>query len=306
MKPEINFVCLLDWANAYLEFSMSRFVSKTFEEKKGVFKRFFKINDPVLSVELLRPGHVLSYLQNQNDNRSGYAANKDRKNLVAAWNWGIKYFGLPLINPCLVERFSETKQVRYVPSESDFWKVYDVAETVQDKVMLLAYLHLAGRRSEIFHLRWLDIDFSESKARLYTRKRKGGSLESDWLPLTDDLYNSFLDLKQTSNNEWVFPSPQTQIPYAQRNKWLWKLCELAEVKRFGIHAIRHLTASILAKSDVSMIDIQSILRHRNLATTERYIRRLSSLRPALMVLPGIKATNRGHQVISKKIGNQSK
>jgi integrase len=206
----------------------------------------------------------------------------------------------------LVERFAEIKQSRYVPSESDFWKVYDVAETVQDKVMLLAYLHLAARRNEIFHLRWIDVDFSESKARLYTRKRKGGSLESDWLPLTDDLYHSLLDLKQTSTTEWVFPSPQTQTPYAQRNKWLWKLSAAANVKRFGIHSIRHLTASILAKSDVPMIDIQSILRHRNLATTERYIQRLSSLRPALKVLPGIKATNRSHQAKNKKIGNQSK
>ncbi len=33
-----------------------------------------------------------------------------------------------------------------------------------------------------------------------------------------------------------------------------------------------------------MIDIKEILRHRNLATTERYIKRLSSLRPAMQVL----------------------
>jgi hypothetical protein len=37
-----------------------------------------------------------------------------------------------------------------------------------------------------------------------------------------------------------------------------------------------------------MVDIQAILRHRKLATTERYIHRLTSLRPALRVLPGLK------------------
>jgi hypothetical protein len=31
--------------------------------------------------------------------------------------------GLPTDNPCLVERFPEIKQPRYVPSEKDFWKV---------------------------------------------------------------------------------------------------------------------------------------------------------------------------------------
>jgi hypothetical protein len=49
-----------------------------------------------------------------------------------------------------------------------------------------------------------------------------------------------------------------------------------------------MTASILATSDVSMVDIQAILRHRKLATTERYIHRLTSLRPALRILPGLK------------------
>jgi integrase len=78
----------------------------------------------------------------------------------AAWNWGIKYLGLPTDNPCLVERFPEIKQPRYVPSEKDFWKVYKAAWTEQDAIMLLSYLHLAARKSELFRLKWVDVDFS--------------------------------------------------------------------------------------------------------------------------------------------------
>jgi len=37
-----------------------------------------------------------------------------------------------------------------------------------------------------------------------------------------------------------------------------------------------------------MIDIQTILRHKNLSTTERYIRRIESIRPVLKVLPKLK------------------
>ncbi len=68
------------------------------------------------------------------------------------------------------------------------------------------------------------------------------------------------------------------------------LCRRAGVKHFGLHAIRHLSASILAKEGIPMIDIQTILRHKNLSTTERYIRRIESIRPALRVLPKIKTT----------------
>jgi len=305
-RQVIHIVCLLEWATSYLTYAQAKFIRQTWNEKRSMFKGFFKVVPSDLPVERLTPGKVLSFLQEQALSRSGYSANKDRKNLVAAWNWGIKYMGLPALNPCLVDRFPEERQKRYVPPESDFWKVYNVAESDQDRAMLLAYLHLAARRSEIFNLRWEDVDFSESRIRLYTRKREGGSLEPDWLPLTEDLYLAMLQHSQSSESDWVFPSPQSGLPYYQRNRWMHRLCELAKVKRFGLHGIRHLTARILAKSDVPMIDIQAILRHKNLSTTERYIERLASLRPALMVLPRIKSHQREPPAQAKKMGNQSK
>ena len=293
-------VSLIEWAEKYLDYSKVKFSAKTYEEKKAVFRSFFRFVDHSLPAAELKKGHVLSFLQEQAKNRSGYAANKDRKNLVAAWNWGIKYLDLPALNPCLVDRFPEIRQVRYVPPEKDFWKVYDQASSEQDKLMLLVFLHLAARRSEVFRLCWEDVDFSESKVRLYTRKTKDGSLEYDWLPLTDDLYEALLAHKQSSSTQWVFPDPETGLPYLYRQHMTKKLCERAGVKHFGFHAIRHLTASILAKANVPMIDIQTILRHKNLSTTERYIRRLETVRPALSVLPGTKAHKKGTRAHSSK------
>ena len=281
MIPTIS---LGDWAIRYLDYAKVKFSRKTYDEKRCVFRRFFQVISPELPVTSLTPGMVLSYLQGQADTRSGYAANKERKNLLAAWNWGIKYLGLPSPNPCLVDRFPEQRQVRYVPPERDFWAVYDQAEG-QDAVMLLAYLHLAARRSELFALRWDDVDFSGRRVRLYTRKRRDGTLEFDWLPMTDDLFHALLAHRETATTEWVFPDPTTGKPYQYRLHFMRRLCRRAGVKPFGFHAIRHLTASILAKANVPMVDIQRILRHKNLATTERYIRRLDDLRAALKVLP---------------------
>ncbi|MCK5020854.1 MAG: tyrosine-type recombinase/integrase, partial [Candidatus Peribacteraceae bacterium] len=200
-----------------------KYTTQTYKEKKSVFRSFFRFVDHSLPAVELKSGQVLSFLQEQAKSRSGYAANKDRKNLVAAWNWGIKYLGLPALNPCLVDRFPEKRQVRYVPSEKDFWNVYDQADSEQDKLMLLSYLHLAARRSELFRLRWDDIDFSESKARLFTRKRKDSSLEYDWLPLTDDLYEALLAHRQNSNSQWVFIDPRTGLPYIYRQRMMKRL-----------------------------------------------------------------------------------
>ncbi len=303
---QIRTVSLADWATKYMNYAQVKFSAKTYDEKKRMFKMFFGSVDHQLLVNSLTSGMVLSYLQEQAESRSGYAANKDRKNLVAAWNWGMKYLGLPSPNPCLVDRFPEQRQTRYVPPEKDFWKVYEHAETEQDAVMFLAYLHLAARRSELFVLRWEDVEFSEQKIRLYTRKRKDGSLEFDWLPLTDDLYNALLAHRQKAETDWVFPDPVIKKPYLQRRHWMKRVCGKAKVKHFGLHAIRHLTASILAKENVPMVDIQRILRHKNLATTERYIRRLDSLRPVLKVLPGRKSPHSESAAHTIKKGNQLK
>jgi len=41
-------------------------------------------------------------------------------------------------------------------------------------------------RSEIFRLTWADVDFANSRVRLWTRKRTGGTFDYDWLPMTGD------------------------------------------------------------------------------------------------------------------------
>jgi integrase len=150
--------------------------------------------------------------------------------------------------------------------------------------MLLAYLQLAARRSELFRLRWEDVDFGKGEIRLTTRKRMGGSLEEDWLPMLDELHTALLHHKQTIKGDWVFPDPATEGPYLYRQHWMKRLCAKAGVQPFNLHAIRHLSASILANAGVPVIVIQAILRHQNSNTTQRYLHQLSDLKAALRML----------------------
>ena len=81
-------VSLIDWAQAYLDHAKSMYATKTYEEKQRMFKNLFRHIEPTLSVSKLTPAMVMDYLLKQKEQRSGYAANKDRKNLIANWNWG--------------------------------------------------------------------------------------------------------------------------------------------------------------------------------------------------------------------------
>lgn len=278
-------VSLAAWSVAYLTYA-KRFQKSVQDEKARAFRLFFLRERPERLVTKYTPKDALEHIQEQRDLRTALAANKDLVHLKAAWNWGVKFMGLPSPNPfVMVDPFPVERAKQYVPPEKDFWSVYDVASD-RDRLLLLAYLHTGARKSELFRLRWEDVNFAASQVTLWTRKRKGGNLEPNELPMTGTLYDALLAHKQTSDHENVFWSIKTGLAYTSNHHWLKRLCERAGVKYFSYHAIRRLTASILAAQDVPMVTIQAILRHQNLQTTERYIQRIDTLAPALKALEG--------------------
>ena len=286
-KEKTDTACLLgDWANQYLDFAGAKYSDKTYREKKAMFKRFFKSVDAKKPVSSLTSKQVLNFVVQQHKERSGYAANKDRKNLVAAWNWGTKYLDPPLtgLNPCLVEKMPEVRRPRYVPPEDDFWAIYKVAEG-QDRVMLLTLLYLAARRGEVFALTWSDVDFVNSRVRLKTRKRRDGTLEYDVLPMIQELREAlrwWWEHRPIKDSPYVFlcldkhelTKEHYGKPFQYRLCFMKRLCEKASVERFGFHAIRHLSATILYNNGVDVSVIQAILRHKSATTTDGYLRTL--------------------------------
>jgi integrase len=283
---------VIEWANEYLEEAQNRFVDKTFKEKKSAFKRFIQSAqiEAECPVEFVSLDVCRKFLNHQFKRRSGYAANKDRKNLGTAWNWGTENLhDFPAgKNPFhTIKKFPEKRSRRYVPPERDFWKAYHVAEG-QDKVMLLAFYYLGARRGEIFQLKLADLDFNNDQVCLWTKKREGGDMEPDWLPMTPDLRNALLSWREIRlsqsyvDTEHVFICLERTAfceeyygkPFKVRQHFMKKLCEKANVKQFGFHSIRHLVATILYHKGSSLSEIQAFLRHKSPATTEKYLRSL--------------------------------
>lgn len=277
--------CLLDWAEAYLDDSKERYVKKTYEEKQSVFRRFFKKVDPHMEAEGLTPATVQTYLLNQKKERTGYASNKDRKHLLAGWNWGKEYMTpiLPKENPFKTPKMPEIRTPRYVPPKEDFSKVFQLVEG-QDRVMLLTFSHLACRRGEAFRIKWDDVDFGNKRIRLWTRKRENGTYEYEWLPMVEELEKGMRWWQKACpvESDYVFICLDKKPfcieyfggPFSERRHFMKKLCEKAGVKPFGFHAIRHLSASILYNSGYSISIIQTILRHKSPSTTEMYLKSL--------------------------------
>ena len=134
--------------------------------------------------------------------------NKERTELMRLFTWAID--GELLVkNPVLrVRKLAVSKEKKKIPTSKEMAKILMAA--VKDRPFLLVLFHTMGRVGEILRLRWEDVNFQEQAIRLWTRKRKGGNLEFDWLPMNEDLEKILWELWQKrTQDEWVFLSPLT-------------------------------------------------------------------------------------------------
>lgn len=310
-NPTIPIICLLDWATKYLDFCMRTKAGATFEEKAACFKRFFKHVNPNLKHTQLKRSMVLEYIIWRAENKSGHAANVDRKNLVAAWNWARRNFEFSDINPCDVGKMAEIRKPVYVPPVSDFWKVYEACGTFTDdqelnernQVMLLMYHLTAARGGEILgDFTWSsNIDFNKRVIRLYTKKRADGSLECDDVAMPRLLYDSLLGIYVKRKSDWVFPNKKGQPYKWSRWKLFHKLCVCAGVLKFSARNLRHLTATDIYQNGGDTAVAQSILRHKSLRTTENYVRPLKERTKTMIALDDLSSKKPDNILMFQKL-----
>ena len=125
---------------------------------------------------------------------------------------------------------------------------------------------------------------------LRTRKRKGGQIQSDLVPMSETLHSCLKKrwVERDKFSPYVFTKPGGGI-YTKDDKpikeMMGKLCKKAGVKKFGFHAIRHHVAMILEDSGKATLrEIQKMLRHKRPTTTDNYLKGLS---PAMRRVAGI-------------------
>ena len=281
-QTETRTVTVLEWVNEYLDFCQGRFAASTLRGKRIAFSALFRELAGVKRspVQDLSANMALRLLRTRAIRNGGNVANHDRKHLGAAWEWGKKFLLLPEKNPFkAVPRFPADENPRRVPTEEEFWRVYQVARD-KERVLLLFLLHTAARRGEALRLMWSDVNLDTGAVQLSTRKRSGGSLERDTIPMTKELTATLRTHRVGTNSLFVFSKPGGQR-YKTRGALMAYLCSEAGVEPFGFHAIRHLSASILDRAGMELSAIQAILRHRSATTTARYLHNLRGVRVAL-------------------------
>lgn len=268
---------LLSLSNNYLDFCQRRFSATTYGEKRklcaNVLKEWGNVN-----INEITPVMVIKHLSDRAQKVSDNTWNRDRKNLLAMFNWLRKIHGV-LHNPVVnIDRLPEERKVEYIPSAEDIDKVM-MASSGQDRVMLQCYYFTFARRAEIFNWTWEDINFEKQWYRLWTRKRLHSDKQVDCFPMPEDseLYKA---LKwqwehRNKNSPYVFTDPETGEKFTHRNRFMKGLCKRAGVKPFGFKAFRKFGPSVLNDIHrVSIKKLQRLLRHQTQTTTEIYLKKI--------------------------------
>lgn len=131
--------------------------------------------------------------------------------------------------------------------------------------IVVTALNTGMRRSELFNLRWLDIDFKNRKITVVNSKNN----ESRIIPINLTLYEELSNLSRRAQGEYVFARKDGR-PLKDVKKGFSSALKKAGIKNFRFHDLRHTFASHLVMQGVDLRTVQQIMGHKDIKMTMRY------------------------------------
>lgn len=137
------------------------------------------------------------------------------------------------------------------------------------RTLVLLAITTGARRGELLSLRWADVDMKAGRALVRETKND----EQRTLPLAGKALEALRELKlqNSARSSYVFPAMNGRDePYEYFDGRWYAALEVAGLKDFHFHDLRHTTASMLAAQGCSLLEIADVLGHKTLAMVKRY------------------------------------
>jgi integrase len=162
----------------------------------------------------------------------------------------------------------DNKRERFL-SEEEVRRLYS-AVVVSDNPMLkyiVPMLLLTGaRKREVLDARWEDFDVDNRLWRIpFTKSGRPRTV-----PMSDGVMSVLDTVPRIAGSPYVFPNPDTKKPFVPIH-YTWDTArKRAGLRDVRMHDLRHSFASILINSGRSLYEVQHLLGHTQVKTTERY------------------------------------
>jgi site-specific recombinase XerD len=188
---------------------------------------------------------------------------------------------LPLRTPKKAEALpdvltmGELERLLVQPARGDLWERHVPGKSERDRLMLALFAYAGLRRSELLGLDWDDVDLSRRLLRI--RKAKGGRQRTIPIhPALVPLFAEYYATRMPLGEQALFVGVQgNRLHYTQLGQVFRHYVDasgVAERKRVTPHTLRHVFASELLRAGANLRQIQELLGHKHLDSTQRYTR----------------------------------
>ena len=162
----------------------------------------------------------------------------------------------------------DNKHERYLSSE-EAHTLYEELKRSENKMLqyIVPMLILTGaRKREVLDARWEDFDFERRSWRIHTTKLG----RPRHVPLSDGAISLLNSAPRFDGCPWAFPNPKTLKPYVSIF-YSWNSARnAAGYPDIRIHDLRHTFASFLVNAGRTLYEVQHLLGHTQIKTTQRY------------------------------------
>ena len=173
-------------------------------------------------------------------------------------------------NPCagvpMLE--ADNRRERYL-NQAEAKRLYDAvcqSENTMLKFIVPMLIFTGARKREVLDAKWGDFDFERRIWRIPTTKAG----KARHVPLSDGALHLLSTMPRVEGCPWAFANPDTGKPYVSIY-YSWHTARttaaLADVR---MHDLRHSFASLLINNGRTLYEVQHILGHTQVKTTQRY------------------------------------
>ncbi len=162
----------------------------------------------------------------------------------------------------------EKKLPRYLEPD-EVKKIVEAASNVRDKLIVLLLFSTGLRVAELVNIKKSDIDLERRTIRV-----KGKGFKERFVYFPRSVAELLATYIESVSSEWLFPSPKNpnvHIHYTTVERVLKNLARKAGVnRRVTPHLLRHTFATLSLAAGLDVREIQELLGHSNLNTTQVY------------------------------------
>jgi integrase len=186
-------------------------------------------------------------------------------NLTLKWEVpGIK------TNPCKgIPLMEENNQMERYLSVEEAERLYDAVCKSQNTMLkyIVPMLILTGaRKREVLDAKWEDFDINRRIWRISISK----SGKARHVPISDGAMTVLSSLPKNGNTGYAFANPKTSKPFVSVFVAWNTARKSAGLSDVRMHDLRHSFASLLINSGRTLYEVQHILGHTQVKTTQRY------------------------------------